>query len=193
MTRDEKREYDRTRRAVTRVQARERYRLNPEPKRASVRKWQAANPEPVQKWSAQRGLKTKVRRLADPETARAVDRARWRLNPNNRSNTLHYKYGLRREEWDLLFQQQKKKCRCCGSRNPRHKNGWQTDHVHGVSLPPHERWRLVRGILCHRCNVVIGWKEFAELPVTGKMRRYLSSYTSGLVTAEIARIKGYVL
>lgn len=37
----------------------------------------------------------------------------------------------------------------CGNNDPGNKyQGWHTDHIHGT--------KIVRGILCHHCNLMLG-------------------------------------
>ena len=42
-------------------------------------------------------------------------------------------------------------CKVCGSDVPGSKRGWHADHIHGT--------KIVRGILCHHCNVSIGFAK----------------------------------
>ena len=76
---------------------------------------------------------TKVRRAKDPTY--------------RRSEKLRQRYGITVEEWDALFTLQGKCCAICKTTEPT-KSGWHTDHRHGDGL--------VRGILCHKCNIMLG-------------------------------------
>lgn len=77
-------------------------------------------------------------RQEQPETLSARDR-----NAKLKSN-----YGLTIEQWGALFAVQGRRCACCGADKPGSKYGWSTDHDHETSV--------VRGILCWRCNRVLG-------------------------------------
>lgn len=57
-------------------------------------------------------------------------------------------YKLTPDDWDKLFESQGRVCASCKSDDPRHKNGWHTDHCHTTDV--------VRGILCFPCNAALG-------------------------------------
>lgn len=68
-------------------------------------------------------------------------------------------YGLTQDEWIALLKAQGWKCPICLLGNDRPKTGkqalWNTDHEHvpgWAKMPPEERKKHVRGILCYRCN-----------------------------------------
>lgn len=110
------------------------------------------NVERVRKW------------LAVPENrerARKGHRERWaamtpeqkdqkglysKLNPHLRKK-YHLKrtYNLTPEEWEQLFESQGRRCGICRADSKK----WHTDHCHIT--------KRVRGILCHACNVGLGY------------------------------------
>lgn len=68
-------------------------------------------------------------------------------------------YGLTQDEWIALLQAQGWVCPICEQGNDRPKTGkqalWNTDHEHvrgWAKMPPEQRKRYVRGILCFYCN-----------------------------------------
>ena len=68
-------------------------------------------------------------------------------------------YGLTQDEWIGLLKAQDWKCPICLQGNDRPKTGkqalWNTDHEHvpkWSKMPPEERKRYVRGVLCYYCN-----------------------------------------
>lgn len=63
---------------------------------------------------------------------------RWHLAAN---------YGITPEQWDEMFRAQGSRCAVCETTQP-DRRGWSTDHDHETGA--------VRGILCHRCNIIIG-------------------------------------
>jgi hypothetical protein len=67
---------------------------------------------------------------------------------NGRPSMLRSKYGLSVDDWNEIFEGQDKKCAICASDTPAGKRGWFVDHCHDTGL--------VRGILCTRCNSLIG-------------------------------------
>jgi hypothetical protein len=58
------------------------------------------------------------------------------------------KYGLTPEAWTELFTSQGNRCDCCGTEDPKHKNGWFVDHCHQSGG--------TRSIICHACNSALG-------------------------------------
>jgi len=75
---------------------------------------------------------------------------RERVRMVGRANHLKRTFGLSPEEHAALFISQGERCANpgCLSPDPGSKTGWHTDHNH--------RNRLVRGILCHGCNIALG-------------------------------------
>jgi len=60
------------------------------------------------------------------------------------------KYGLTLWEWENLGHAQEWKCAGCGEQFPDDDNfKIKTDHCHATGV--------VRGLLCHPCNVTLGW------------------------------------
>ena len=59
-------------------------------------------------------------------------------------------YGITLEEWEALFESQGRSCAACGTQEET-KRGWVTDHCHETGR--------VRGILCHHCNVALGYAK----------------------------------
>lgn len=57
------------------------------------------------------------------------------------------RYGLTPEAFDSLLAGQGGVCAICGTGAP--KRGWVVDHDHESGV--------VRGLLCHTCNVVLGY------------------------------------
>jgi hypothetical protein len=65
-----------------------------------------------------------------------------------RAKTLRKKYGLSLVGWLSRLHFQDERCACCRASTAGHKNGWHTDHDHDTGQ--------VRGLLCNRCNRLIG-------------------------------------
>lgn len=98
------------------------------------------------------------RKAADPEYGRkrwarrrsieAPKRAAWNAaHPEEiRRRNLWRQYGVTPEQVDLMFAKQGRVCAICGD-EPR--NGVPSvDHIHGT--------KIIRGLLCDRCNAGIG-------------------------------------
>ena len=65
-----------------------------------------------------------------------------------RSQNLMKQYDITIEQWEEMFVAQGSVCAACGSTDPRHVLGWQTDHCHTTNR--------VRGVLCGGCNRALG-------------------------------------
>ena len=74
-----------------------------------------------------------------------------RRNPDRtaryRRRTTISRYGLTEGELSVLWQAQGAACASCGAREHGGRN-WHIDHCHDT--------QVVRGVLCHRCNVALG-------------------------------------
>ena len=117
----------------------------------------------------------RVRRLDrhSPEaTARKIARAkeRYRTDPEFREKTLERNrlsrdpeksrewnrirlYGLTNEDYATLRKSQNNRCACCNDALMGGKKE-HVDHAHNSGE--------IRGILCARCNLLIGWRERPE-------------------------------
>lgn len=84
------------------------------------------------------------RQRAKEWAAANPERARY----HSRKKLFRTKYNMTIEEHDALFASQGFACGACGSAGPNSKKGWSTDHCHDTGI--------VRGILCHHCNVGLG-------------------------------------
>lgn len=104
-----------------------RYAKDPQAQIDRVVAWQKKNPEKANN-------KSRLWRVLNP------DKLRW----YNVKRT----YGISQEEWEAMFADQGYSCAICGSDDPGAKHGWHTDHIHGT--------KIVRGILCHQCNTMLG-------------------------------------
>ena len=70
-----------------------------------------------------------------------------------RDGHLRRTYGITEREYNKLLKLQKGVCALCG--NPPKNVSLHVDHVHVVGfkkLPPEEKRKFIRGILCFRCN-----------------------------------------
>jgi hypothetical protein len=70
-------------------------------------------------------------------------RNRIKNNLQKRDYKLKYKYGISRERFDLMVIDQDNKCMIC-----KQERKLSIDHCHTTNV--------VRGVLCHKCNVGIG-------------------------------------
>ncbi len=113
------------------------YRGHEAESRARGRRWREAHPEEYFAYH---------RQYREEHRRERQDAERFRL------------YGLRRGEFDALLEAQGGRCAVCGVTNPGGKGTWSIDHEHVDGyrqLPPDAKRRLVRGLLCHSCNVAL--------------------------------------
>lgn len=82
----------------------------------------------------------------------------------NRSRSRFYRYGITNEQWDALFESQNLSCAMCAHSS---STNWHTDHDHLTGE--------IRGILCHACNITLGFYEKRIRPNLVQIEAYLSS------------------
>lgn len=75
-------------------------------------------------------------------------------------------YGITPEDYDGLYDKQKGKCAICGKHQSELKRRLCVDHDHNTGK--------VRGLLCHKCNFVIGNAD-DDIEILNKAITYLSS------------------
>lgn len=80
--------------------------------------------------------------------------SRLRRQRSNLAYRLKKLYGLSIEQYDAIFAVQGEVCAICQTSFPGPKN-WTVDHDHESGL--------VRGILCHSCNLMLGHYDNVEL------------------------------
>lgn len=116
-------------------------------------------------------------------------------NPNGRPRKyLHKKdgqyfrlYGMTFDEYQRKLESQGGKCAICGTTNSGGRNfpngskaGFAVDHAHveGYSkMPPEEKRKHVRGLLCVRCNNNIVSLLEDNIDLIRKAEEYLESYS----------------
>jgi hypothetical protein len=116
-----------------------RYAADPAAEIERVRAWQKANPDKAND-------KSRIWRIKNPE------KLRW----YNVKRT----YGISKQHWEAMFAVQGYACAICETDDPGAEHGWHTDHIHGT--------KIVRGILCHHCNTMLGRaKDNPEILIKG--------------------------
>ncbi len=118
------------------------------------RAWRLANPERSRTY-------TKKYRLNNPDKARISalksDRKRNSISQNVVLRNIRRLYGLTPEQYYALLGEQNGLCKCCKMINDGSRLNVDHKHVEGYSkLPPEEKAKLVRGLLCNACNLFIG-------------------------------------
>jgi hypothetical protein len=84
----------------------------------------------------------------------------WACDPYRRPANLRNRYGLTLETWGRMAEAQDGRCAVCGCEPDR----LDIDHCHATGR--------VRGLLCRRCNLLVGWLE----GVTEKELRAVQNY-----------------
>ena len=148
MTPEEKREYNRT-----------YYAQHREQHRANGKAWRDANRERAR---ANERAASLARYHANPEKARAKGRADmaaayergWRQGPRSlRAAWLKWRYGITPEQWQEMFDAQGGLCGIChGPQQGKRRLGLDHNHETGK----------VRGLLCDRCNLLVGKVETGQ-------------------------------
>ena len=82
----------------------------------------------------------------------------------------HYKikFGITLEEKAAMLAAQGGVCKICGTDDPGTERDWHTDHIHGT--------KVIRGILCHDCNVKAGDGSYAALYKARRIVEYLEPW-----------------
>jgi hypothetical protein len=132
-----------------------------------MREWRAANPDKVKEIDARayaNGGKERARKRRDENREKYNDYARrYAHTLGARDHKLQVKYGISLKQYDEMLESQHGVCAGC--------NGMQAvgaalyvDHDHQTGK--------VRGLLCHHCNVVLGYSR-DSVEVLRKLADYL--------------------
>lgn len=82
-----------------------------------------------------------------------------KYNVEARANhRLKTRYGISLEKYNHIFAQQGGRCAICLNSKSGGK-GWNVDHDHSCCPGRRSCGKCVRGILCHACNVMIGFAK----------------------------------
>lgn len=107
-------------------------------------------------------------RKDDPKykAAQAVRSRRSHIKNKEKRRNHKYmeRYGITFDQKMAILSKQNSQCKACGKL-------LKLDHPRDVHVDHDHRTGKVRGILCHRCNTVLGWLEDDVL--MGKLRSYL--------------------
>lgn len=95
----------------------------------------------------------RARYKADPSKKRRAHkyyylRVRTKRLEQMRDYNYNRVYKISAVDRDAKFEKQQRKCAVCRTDAPGSKNGWHLDHCHTTGI--------IRGILCHHCNLALG-------------------------------------
>lgn len=82
-----------------------------------------------------------------------------------RDGDLKRKYGISLDQFDIMFDRQRRGCAICNTPNAGQR-GWSVDHCHVTGA--------VRGILCNNCNPMLGHAKDSALTLSAAI-----SYLAG--------------
>jgi len=127
---------------------------HPEMMSKSRRKWDEKN---LEAYKPRKRELEKIRMMNPEARKRSAQHTREyrKKNPTKaRRATMdwHYrsKYGITLAERDALFEMQGKRCKVCRSDSSKGR-GFHVDHCHTT--------KKIRGIVCHHCNVLLGYAK----------------------------------
>jgi hypothetical protein len=98
---------------------------------------------------------------------RAAAQRRYAKTDKGRATRMRHEFSIEPDEWMATFKAQGKKCAIpsCGAKVSIGGRGkWCTDHNH--------KTRKFRGILCHRCNITLGYIQ-ESVPLLDGLKEYL--------------------
>lgn len=115
-----------------------------------------------------------IRGKVNRQRRKAEGRFVYKPNPAlNRNYRLRKKYGLTLADERAILARQGGVCLICESDDPG-RMGWCVDHEH--------KTRIVRGVLCGRCNSVLGMAR-ENLRILANAARYLELFAAGKLPA----------
>lgn len=113
----------------------------------------AKTPEQREKRTAyMRGYRERNREKMNEQARVSHEKSRRRRTSEQRHNEhLKATYGITRDTYVQMLEKQGGKCMICGSDTSRWKRRFHVDHCHKTGR--------IRGLLCNRCNPMLGWFE----------------------------------
>lgn len=76
----------------------------------------------------------------------------------SRNKGIEKRYGLTAEAWNAMFERQGHSCAICHVETPNGRS-WMVDHDHACCPGQKTCGKCVRAILCHPCNITVGYLE----------------------------------
>jgi len=138
------REYNQKNRDRMLKAVKERTAQNPEARREYAAGYYQLNKETINAKAGKYYEQNRTERLKKNAAYRAKNKDK------QRRFSLRWHYNITPEDWDQLFDKQGRKCRLCRAEKSGDKRGrgFHTDHCHTTGR--------VRGILCVKCNLMLG-------------------------------------
>ena len=102
-------------------------------------------------------------------TKESSAKSREKLGRRHRKNIeLQWNYGISIEDYDRMMDECSGKCVCGATRGRSNKASLHVDHDHNTGI--------IRGLLCHHCNRIIGLLDNLEVPNRPEVLRALADY-----------------
>lgn len=142
-------------------------KMTPEQKRKSNEageRWRAAHPEhkdAKKKYHADYYQKHKDDFLQ--KRREYVKKNKAAVARSLRSNALRVNYGMTLDDYENMKASQGGKCAICQRDKPGGRGDFHVDHDHGTGA--------VRGLLCVKCNMALGWFEAHNISVLDYLAR----------------------
>jgi hypothetical protein len=92
--------------------------------------------------------------MRDKALASAKD---WQTKERMRVRQLRRLYGVTAQEFDRMIAEQGDCCAICQVRFDRRERGRRTSKMNGPNVDHDHETGAVRGVLCHACNLGLGW------------------------------------
>ena len=139
---------------------------NPQRAKAYKRKWETANREKHLAYRRQRdrgrdGQRAREWRRENPDRLRQYAATNRAVRIAGRED--YYKYRVTADDLARIREIQRDSCAICGAPLDDDRTGrnrrWVIDHDHSCCPPGRSCGGCVRGVLCQRCNPLLGWFE----------------------------------
>ena len=118
------------------------------------RQWRSENPDKAKKYIAGQVKYHKAYRMENREKRNERLKKWGRENPGKkRAQKYRHRYGIDIKDYEDLLLSQESCCAICKSKDKGRKGAkyFVIDHCHDSGK--------VRGLLCHKCNVILGYAE----------------------------------
>lgn len=152
-------------------------RVSKEEHAAYMRAWRKANPERAQATDKKNYDKNKKGKKRTPEQRKVNQRAvktyqdKW---PDKiRDKDYQRTYGITLEDYNKMFAKQKGKCAIC--RRPETAKRKDKSATLRLAVDHNHKTNKVRGLLCMKCNIVLGYFEKHQSDIT-KVSKYLEKH-----------------
>lgn len=89
----------------------------------------------------------------------------------NHKRNIKLKYGISLDQYEAILLDQDYKCKICREKD---KKRLSVDHDHNCCPGGYTCGKCIRGLLCHRCNIVLGQIKESNY-ILNSMLKYLST------------------